>query len=98
MASEISVARVEKIVDAVYKIEGGAKARKPFGILSVPCKDFDDCRRVCKNTVQNNYKRWTKAGRPGDYLAFLAARYAPVQCHPLNKNWLPNLRKELGRK
>jgi hypothetical protein len=93
-ASEIPV---DKIVNAVYKIEGGARAKKPFGILSVPCNDYADCRRVCANTVRNNYRRWKKAGRPGEYLKFLADRYAPVSAHELNKNWLPNIRKELKK-
>lgn len=95
-ASEIPV---DKIVDAIYVIEGGARAKKPFGILSVPCKDYADCRRVCENTVRNNYKRWNKAGRPGDYLAFLAARYAPANVandpKKLNRHWLKNIRRIL---
>lgn len=100
-ASEISASEITRIVDAIYVIEGGTKAQKPFGILSVPCRDFDDCRRVCENTVRNNYKRWELAGRPGDYLAFLAARYAPadVANDPgnLNRHWLGNLRAQIKK-
>lgn len=96
LASEIPV---DKIVDAIYRVEGGEKAKVPFGILSVPCKGYADCRRVCKNTVRNNYKRWEKAGRPGDYIEFLARRYAPANVandpKKLNRNWLKNLRRIL---
>lgn len=85
-----------KVVDAIYIAEGGAKAIKPFGILSVPCEGYADCRKVCYNTVRNNWRRWEKAGRPGEYLDFLGNRYAPPQAHPLNKNWIPNVRRILG--
>lgn len=89
---------VDKIVNAIYIIEGGTRARKPFGVLSVPCKDYADCRKICRNTVRNNYKRWERAGRPGDYLEFLAARYCPVGAendNGTNKFWLTNLRRIL---
>lgn len=82
-----------KIADAIYKAEGGAKAKKPFGILSVPCEGYTDCRRICLNTIRNNYRRWQNAGNPGEYLEFLASRYAPIEAHPINKNWLPNVKK-----
>lgn len=85
----------EAIADAIYKVEGGAKAKKPYGILSVKCSSEAECRQICINTVQNNFTRWQVAGAKGDYLEFLANRYAPPSAHPLNKNWLPNLRRVL---
>ena len=98
VASEISAPEVNRIVDAIYIIEGGAKAKKPFGILSVPCNSYAACRKICANTVRNNYKRWERAGRPGDYLKFLADRYCPVGAendNGTNKFWLTNLRRIL---
>lgn len=84
-----------QVVDAIYMAEGGERAKKPFGILSVPCSDYGDCRKVCFNTVRNNYFRWIDAGRPGEYLEFLAKRYAPVGAENdpsgLNRNWLKNV-------
>ena len=86
----------EAVVEAIYLAEGGTMAVKPYGILSVPCSDKADCRKVCYNTVRNNYWRWVKAGRRGEYLAFLARRYCPVGAsndpHGLNRNWLNNVR------
>lgn len=84
------------VVGAIYRAEGGPKARKPFGILSVPCAGYSECREVCYATVRNNYFRWIDAGRPGEYLEFLAKRYAPVGAENdptgLNRNWLKNVR------
>lgn len=99
LASSINPNFANKIVDAIYKIEGAEKAVKPFGILSVPCDGYADCRQICLNTVRNNYKRWLKSDRSKTYLEFLANRYAPVGVsndpNNLNKNWLSNLQRVL---
>ena len=90
----------ERIVDAIYRIEGGTKAVKPFGILSVSCASYADCRHVCRNTVRNTYRRWVRAGRPGDYVDFLGARYAPLGAandpRGLNRHWVKNVRSLLS--
>ncbi len=82
---------------AIRHAEGNAN----YGILSVQCTPGDDCRRICANTVRNNYKRWIKAGRPGTYLDFLGNRYCPVGAindpHGLNKNWVKNVKYWLAK-
>lgn len=85
------------IANAIYKAEGGVKASKPYGILSVRCDSERECRRVCLNTIENNFTRWQIAGSRGDFLEFLASIYAPVEAHPLNKNWLNNVRFFLAK-
>ena len=86
----------DRIADAIWRVEGGAKARVPYGILSVPVRDAAEARRVCLNTIRNNHKRWIKAGRPGDYLDFLADRYCPPSVDPVgNRNWKRNIRQIL---
>ena len=84
------------IVDAIYQAEGAEKAKKPFGILSVSCNGYEDCRQVCYNTVINQFTRWQVAGSEGDFLESLARRYAPVGAdndpNNLNINWLANVR------
>lgn len=88
-----------KLVDSIYRAEGGAKAKKPFGILSVNCDGYSDCRAVCLNTVRNNWRRW-QAGTHGarkyrTYIEFLGSRYAPGNAKndpsKLNKNWVRNV-------
>lgn len=87
----------DEIVNAIYKAEGGKKAQYPFGIRSVNCDGYDDCRQVCLNTVRNNRKRYADYGHKkyDTYLEFLASRYAPVGADNdpknLNKNWIKNV-------
>lgn len=89
-----------QIADAIYKAEGGLKAKKPFGILSVPCEGYEECRQICLNTIRNNHIRWIRDGRPKEYLEYLRDRYCPINADNdpkgLNKNWLKNVKKFLG--
>jgi len=86
------------IVNAIYLAEGGEKAVKPFGILSVKCKDYQECKEICLNTVKNNRKRYIEYGykKYNTFLEFLASKYAPIGANNdptnLNKNWLKNVR------
>ena len=86
-------ADVDRIASAIYRIEGAERAIKPFGILSVPCDGYAECRRVCENTIRNNYKRYLNYGYKthDTFTEFLASKYAPVSAHPLNANWHKNL-------
>jgi hypothetical protein len=87
--------RIEQLADAIYHSEGGLNAKKPYGILSVQCDTESDCRRICKNTIRNNYKRWLESDTTKDYLVFLRDRYAPIgssnDSEGLNNHWLSNV-------
>jgi hypothetical protein len=91
----------ERIADAIYTAEGGAKAKVPYGIMSVKVANAQEARKVALNTIRNNWERWHEAGKPGDYLEFLAKRYAPEGAandpSELNKNWLKNVRAGLAK-
>lgn len=86
----------ERIADAIWHAEGGKRAKKPYGVLSVPCHSEAQCRRICINTIQNNFTRWQANGARGDFLVYLASRYAPVGVkndpRGLNRHWLKNVR------
>ena len=94
----------EDLIYAIYKAEGGEKAVKPYGILSVPCDTKDECRQICLNTVRNNRRRYADYGykKYDTYLEFLASRYAPIGAtndpRGLNKNWLKNVKYFLNRR
>ena len=87
----------DQIADAIWRAEGGAKAKKPYGILSVPCEGEQDCRQICLNTIRNNRKRFADYGykQYDDFLSFLSSRYAPINCendNGTNQYWLKNVR------
>lgn len=98
--AEIPAGYAEKVADAIYKVEGGKKAKVPYGILSVKVKNEEDARRICLNTIKNNWKRWEKAGKKGDFIDFLANKYAPIGAENdpknLNKNWSKNIHAIMG--
>jgi hypothetical protein len=81
-----------RIADAIYLAEGGAKARVPYGILSLKVRDKDHARKICLNTIQNNYRRWKTSETNQPFLDFLADRYCPPTDSVGNKNWKRNVR------
>jgi hypothetical protein len=96
--AKLPTPEADRIVQAIYKVEGGSKARVPYGILSVRVSSKEEARKICTNTVQRNHDRWLKAGEPGDYLDFLADRYCPKSEDPKgNRNWKKNIRAFLSR-
>lgn len=89
------------IADAIYIAEGGSRAVKPYGVLSVPCHSEQECRNVCLNTVENTFTRWQADGSQGDFLEALSRRYCPIGAsndpQGLNRNWLGNVKRLLAK-
>ena len=84
----------DEICSAIFKLEGGAKAKAPYGILSIKVSSPAQARRICLNTIRNSRTRWLNAGRPGDELDFLADRYCPPSVDPIgNLRWKVNIHK-----
>lgn len=83
--------------NAIHKAEGNNN----YGILSVSCTKGSECRRICKRTVWNNYKRWVRTGETGTYIHFLARRYCPIGASNdllgRNKFWIKNVNYWLMR-
>ena len=96
--SSLTAANVERIADAIYVLEGGSKARVPYGILSMSVRDESHARQICINTIRNSYNRWIKAGAKGDFLDHLANRYCPPADSEGNQNWKRNIRRLLNKK
>lgn len=90
----------EAIVSAIERAEGGAQTRHPYGILAH--YQHTTPRQACINTVNHARRDWEAGGRRGDFLDFLANRYAPTigatndPTH-LNKNWKRNVEYYLER-
>lgn len=84
----------DQIANAIYRLEGGTRAKAPYGILSIKVRDAAHARRICLNTIRNNRVRWKKYGQPGAYLDYLADKYCPRSADPIgNKNWKVNIHK-----
>jgi len=83
------------IVSAIRYAENGSKGRE-YGILHPRVKPtYRSQAGWCAKTVQNNYDRWIKAGRKGDFISFLGSRYCPIGAendpNGLNKHWVANV-------
>jgi hypothetical protein len=90
-AQTLSKEEAGRIADAIYLAEGGSKAKVPYGILSLKVRDKEHARRICLNTIQNNYRRWLNNGRKERFLDFLADRYCPPGDSVGNRNWKRNV-------
>ena len=82
---------LNRVVSAIYVIEGGANTKWPYGIKSIKTNNPE---KICRNTVSHNYLRWQKSGKTNDFLTFLGNRYCPASDDPVgNKNWINNIHK-----
>jgi len=91
------VRELAPIVAAIRYAENG-RAGREYGILHPRVKPtYRSQAGWCAATVQKNYDRWVKAGRKGEYIKFLGARYCPVGADNdptgLNKHWIKNVTK-----
>ena len=91
------VRELAPIVAAIRYAENG-RAGREYGILHPRVKPtYRSQAGWCAATVQKNYDRWVKAGRKGEYIKFLGARYCPVGADNdptgLNKHWIKNVSK-----
>jgi len=82
----------DKIVNAIFLAEGGNNTKYLYGIKSIKT---NNPRRVCENTVANNYIRWQAAGKTNSFIEFLGARYCPLSDKSdksnLNIHWVKNV-------
>lgn len=88
---------VALIVAAIWHVEGGHRAKVPYGILSVRVRSEQHAKQVCERTVVNNWARWQTQGRPGEcFLDFLADRYCPPSADNVgNRRWKRNIKSRL---
>ena len=82
---------------AIRKAENGGENLE-FGIMNPQANTFDKQAGWCAATIQKNYDRWIKAGKPDDFITFLGNRYCPTTGNlskaeiALNKHWIPNVK------
>lgn len=82
----------ERLADAIYKAENSTA--HPYGIM-VKYKHTTP-RQACINTCKHKWRDWVEQGSRGDYLEYLASKYAPIgvandKAYNLNRHWLSNV-------
>lgn len=94
----------ERLADAIYKAEGGAKTSHPYGIMAH--YRHTSPRQACLNTLKHQYAVYLrlKARRATfkmTFLRHLQGVYAPLGASNdkmgLNANWLSNVEYFYGR-
>jgi len=78
----------KQIAQAIYYAEGAEKAKKPYGILSIPCNSKEECKIICLNSIKNAKKRYEKTDKSEDFLIFMGKRYCPDDFI----NWAKNVK------
>ena len=92
LALEINV---DRLVEAIGKAENSKTY--PYGVKSIDTKgNVAYARKICRNSVVNNIKRWERVGKPDSFIAFMGARYAPTKGATddpmgLNSHWVKNV-------
>lgn len=79
-ASEIDA---ERLCGAIYKAEGGAKTRHPYGIMQK--YKTTTPRQACLNTVASAKKRYDTSD---EFISYLAYTYCPLDA----ENWAKNVK------
>jgi len=74
-----------QLANAIWKAEGGAKTRHPYGVMC-RCRN---ARAVCIQTVRNAWTDWNIDHRPCDFLTYLSRIYCP----PNWRVWSRNVRQ-----
>ena len=87
---------LSRYVAAIRYAENGK--RYQYGIIHKRCPmGYRPQAGWCAATVQKNWDRWVKAGKRGEFVAYLGRRYCPVGAdndpNGLNKHWIGNVRK-----
>ena len=89
-----STINVDKLVEAIGKSENSQKY--PYGIKSINTHgNVDYAKKLCRQSVLNNIKRWERAKKPEGFVLFMSRRYCPINApddpNGLNVNWTKNV-------
>ena len=89
--------RLTPIVAAIRYAENG-RAGREYGILHPRVKPtYRSQAGWASASAMKSYDRWVKAGKPGDFIAHMGARYCPISDPRdkggLNAHWISNVTK-----
>ena len=89
--------KLSRIVAAIRYAENGRKGRE-YGVLHPRAlnKSYRIQAGWCAATIGKTYKRWKRSTGELDFIAFLGARYCPLEATNdptgLNHHWIKNVR------
>ena len=89
-----SPVNVDRLVEAIGKAENSK--RFPYGIKSINTHgNVEYAKKLCRQSVLNNIKRWERAKKPEGFVLFMSRRYCPVNApddlNGLNRHWAKNV-------
>lgn len=84
--AQLSSNQVQIICRCIYLAEGADKATWLYGIKSVHYKDAADARRICINSIRNDYQRWVDSGQHEGYFSFMSKIYCPLDAEIWARN------------
>ena len=88
----LSAQDLNQLANCIYKVEGGAKTKYPYGVMSVKTPNL---RQVCINTIRNNFQRWNH-NNSISFIDYLGNIYCPKRSDfQGNINWRKNIKKIL---
>ncbi len=96
---------LNRICNAIYRIEGGSVTHYPYGIkiYDKQTKQFkhytqEEAKRICENTIRNNYDRWNRSSKKEDFYTYLANRYCPPSSDKIgNGRWNKNINSIMSK-
>lgn len=95
---KLTLTEQNRIADVIYRIEGGDKAKAPYGVLSVKTKNKAEARKICLASIRNNWNRFLAQTNETNYFYLFADRWCPKSADPVgNANWRKNVVQILGK-
>jgi len=92
--ADLSQRDVDRMAVAIFRAEGGYSAKYLYGVKSVPHRTESEARRICENSVRNNYARWVESRLTNNFIPFMAKRYCPLD----QTNWAKNVKYFYSKK
>ena len=94
ICSSAHALEIDKLANAIYHAEGGAKTAHPYGILAK--YKHTTPRQACINTINSNLKRFKKeVFTDYEFIEFMSKSYCPIGAKNdptnLNVNWVKNV-------
>jgi len=81
---------IDKLVDAVYKAEGGKKASVPYGLIYDKwCIKEGACRYYAMEILGIHANRCDNSS---DIIHCIGSYYSPPKAHKLNSHWVKNVK------